>query len=140
MKYGLTDLANIGNVVCGIVAIVALFISILTYTHTVKKERRMNTLSAISDIRKKYFNTRTLDDHEKLQYLNELEYFATGINMDLYDISVVYKMSGSRLIKQYETWAKQFIEARQNQFGNQRAYCEYEEMIRKLLEEKQKGC
>lgn len=42
-------------------------------------------------------------------------------------------MSGSRLIKQYDEWAAEFIENRRNKFKNRKAaYYEYEEMIKKL--------
>ena len=38
----------------------------------------------------------------KKKYIKELEFFATDVNQKNYDIKIVSKMSGSRLIYQYE--------------------------------------
>lgn len=42
------------------------------------------------------------------------------------------KMSGSRLTKQYDTWAAEFIQKRKSQLGNNKTYAEYEKMIKRL--------
>ena len=65
--------------------------------------------------------------------MNELEYFATGVNSKIYDIRIVCKMSGSRLIRQYEKWSKEFVRIRREQFGNKIADSEYEKMINDLI-------
>lgn len=120
------------EIISGISAAVAIIISIALYRHGLNRERQTDTLKTLSEIRRKYFNTKALDDKEKLKYLNELEYFSTGVNEKIYDIKIVKKMSGSRLIKQYENWIADFIQVRRNQFGNDRAYLEYEKMLNKL--------
>lgn len=125
-------IVQVCEIVSGISAAVAIIISIALYRHGLNRERRTDTLKSLSEIRRQYFNTKTLDDKEKLKYLNELEYFATGINEKIYDIRIVKKMSGSRLIKQYDNWAADFIQVRKSQFGNNRAYLEYENMIKRL--------
>ena len=45
----------------------------------------------------------------KKKYIKELEFFATGVNQKIYDIKIVSKMSGSRLIYQYENYLKKII-------------------------------
>lgn len=123
---------QICEIISGISAVVAIIISIALYRHGLNRERRTDTLKNLSEIRRRYFNTKTLDEKEKLKYLNELEYFATGVNEKIYDINIVRKMSGSRLIRQYDNWIADFIQVRRNQFGNNKTYCEYEKMIEKL--------
>lgn len=125
-------------VVCEILNVIsattAIIISIVFYRHSLNRERRTDTLKSLSEIRRQYFNTKTLNDKEKLKYINELEYFATGVNEKIYDIKIVKKMSGSRLIKQYESWIADFIQVRRSKFGNNLTYIEYEKMIKRLKE------
>lgn len=120
------------EIISGMSAVVAIIISIALYRHGLNRERRTDTLKNLSEIRRRYFNTKALDEKEKLKYLNELEYFATGVNEKIYDINIVKKMSGSRLIRQYDNWIAEFIQVRRSQFGNNRAYCEYEKMIKTI--------
>ena len=77
------------EIINGTAAVAAIIISILLYRHGLQKERRVMTLRDFSEIRRKYFNTKSLDTKEKLKYLNELEYFATGVNEKIYDIKTV---------------------------------------------------
>ena len=128
----MNTMVQICEIISGIAAAVAIIISIILYRHGLDRERRTDTLKCFSEIRRKYFNTKGLSDKEKLKYLNELEYFATGINAKIYDIKIVKKMSGSRLIRQYDNWASEFVQYRRKQFGNDKSYCEYEKMIEKL--------
>ncbi len=123
---------KICEIISGISAAIAIIISIILYRHGLQKERKFDTLKILSNIRKKYFNTNELDEKDKLKYLNELEYFATGVNEKIYDIKIIKKMSGSRLIRQYEKWVSKFIKERRKKFGNNNAYCEYEKMIETL--------
>lgn len=115
-----------------ITSIMALLFSIGIYIHGINRERKNDTLKSFSEIRRKYYNTKNFDDKEKLKYLNELEYFATGINAGIYDIKIVKKLSGSRLIKQYDDTMAEFIRSRREKYGNEKTYCEYEKMIEKL--------
>ena len=123
---------QIFSIISGIAATVAIVISVALYFHGLNRERKIDTLRVFSEIRRKYFNTKTLEDKDKLKYLNELEYFATGVNSKIYSIKIVKKMSGSRLIKQYDNWGNDFIQERRNKYGNNNAYSEYEIMIKKL--------
>ncbi len=120
----------ISSMISAIAAVVALIITVRIYHNEQKKERQLETIKAFSEIRKKYFNSVSLSDHEKLQYLNELEYFATGVNVGLFDIEVVKRMSKKRMINQYNTWIKQFIiERRARNGGSSSAYQEVEKMF-----------
>ena len=125
-------IVQICEIVSGISATVAIMVSIILYRHGLNRERRTDTLKSLARIRRQYFNTKNLDSKQKLKYLNELEYFATGVNEKIYDIKIVKKMSGSRLIKQYDNWAADFIKDRKKSSENSRTYYEYEKMIKKL--------
>ncbi|MCR4693534.1 MAG: DUF4760 domain-containing protein [Firmicutes bacterium] len=125
-------LVSLAEIISGIAAVIAIIISIAIYRHGLNRERKIDTLKKLSEIRRKYFNSNKLNDKEKLKYINELEYFATGINSKIYDIKIVKSMSGSRLIRQYEKWIKNFIKSRRKKSGNKSAYCEYEKMIKKI--------
>lgn len=123
---------QICQIVSGLSSAVAIIISITIYRHGLNQERKINTLNSLSEIRRNYFNTKKLNTEEKLHYINELEYFSTGVNQKIYDVKIVKKMSGSRLIRQYENWSADFIEKRREDSGNNNAYYEYEKMIKKL--------
>ena len=125
-------LVQICEIVSGISAAIAIIISISLYVHGLNRERKHDTLNRFAEIRNNYFNTKHLDDKEKLKYLNELEYFATGVNNKVYDIKIVKLMSGNRMIRQYNDWASDFIRLRKSRYGNENTYNEYEKMIAKL--------
>lgn len=127
------DIVQICEIISGISAAVAIFISIVLYRHGLCRERKNDTIKNLSEIRRNYYNTKELDSDEKRDYLNELEFFSTGVNDGLYDIAIVNKMSGGRLISQYKDWAKEFIEIRRKRRRDVLAYCEYEKMINKLM-------
>lgn len=129
MKEVLSIIADFLNV---LVALLAIGISTWTYIHGLNRERRVDTIESLRRIRTKYFNTKSLSDKEKLQYLNEMEYFATGINSQIYDLEIVNKMSGGRLISQYKDWCENFIEERRRRPGSENAYSEYKRMIDEL--------
>ena len=46
------------EIISGVSAAVAIIISITLYRHGLKKERKMDTLKSLSEIRKNYFNTK----------------------------------------------------------------------------------
>ena len=125
-------IVQICEIVSGIAAAIAIITSIALYIHGLNRERKLDTLKILSEIRRKYYNTKTLDDKQKLQYLNELEYFSTGVNAKIYEIKIVKRMSGSRLLRQYENWIADFIQYRRARQGNNNAYSEYEKMIEKI--------
>ena len=68
----------------------------------------------------------------KKKYIKELEFFATDVNQKNYDIKIVSKMSGSRLIYQYEKYLKKIIKRIRKEKEDSKEYIEYEEMINKL--------
>lgn len=131
-------MGQIVDILSMIVSIIAITISIFTYFHGLNRERRTDTLKSFEEIRKKYYNTVNLNEPKKIEYLNELEFFATGVNEKIYDIRIVEKMSGSRLINQYEKWAAELIQDRKAKYGNSKSYCEYEKMIKSLKYKKER--
>lgn len=131
---------QIAPVVSATAAIIALCVNVAVYRHGLKREVRIETLKKLSEIRREYFNTKNLDSHQKLQYLNELEYFSVGLNEKIYDIDIVSKMSGNRLLSQYEDWMKDFIAERQKKcdHGHSSAYCEIVKVMDQLKRKKGK--
>lgn len=140
MEKQIIDLAtDISSIVSASAAVVALVISVAVYWHGLKREIKLETIKSFSEIRKRYFNTKKMDDRQKLKYLNELEYFAVGVEQKIYDIDIVIKMSGRRLKRQYDSWIKEFIKDRRERFDlqNKNAYIELErmmEIIKKKIE------
>ena len=123
------DFADIFGIITGITAVA---VSIWSYIHGLNRERKTDTLAALKEIRKKYDDTTMLPEKEKQHYLKEMEFFATGLNLGIYELDVIDKMSGGRLISQYNKWAKDLIRERRKISGTATAYCEYENMIERL--------
>lgn len=124
---------DICKIVSGIAPTIAVIISIIIYIHGLNRERRQLTLKVLSEIRRNYFNIAHADYKTKLKYLNELEYLAIGIRKKIYDIEIVYNMSGRRLIGQYDKWAGSFIQQRKDEHPEKnKIYSDYEEMIMSL--------
>ena len=63
-------LKDVCEVISGFAAVIAIIISIVFYRYGVNKERKVNTIKDLSEIRRKFFNTKDLDKKEKLKYLN----------------------------------------------------------------------
>ena len=63
--------------------------------------------------------------------MQELEFFATGVNNKIYDIRIVKTMSKSRLVTKYNQYLKEFIEERRKK-KQSTSYIEYKKMIQKL--------
>lgn len=129
---------DIFEIISGFAAVVAIVISLWTYSHGIERERKADTIRKLSEIRNTYFNTKGLGNKDKLKYLNELEFFAIGIKENIYDINIASKMSGSRLIGQYDSWAAELIKERRKGKKHSTAYCEYEKMIKDLKDLKNK--
>lgn len=127
-------LEKISPIVSALAAVIAIVVSVCIYWHGLKREIRLETIKALSEIRKKYFNTKNMDNEQKLRYLNELEYFSVGVNQKIYDFKIVRKMSGHRLNKQYHSWMESFIQERRTKFdhGHSSAYQELERMMKKI--------
>ena len=110
-----------------ITAVVAIVVSIVSYWHGIKREKRIETIKALSEIRINHQNER-----DQKRYLKELEFFATGVNSKVYSINICRKMSGRALIKDYDNWAEDYIKKVRLLSKNQNAYIQYEQMIKKL--------
>lgn len=130
MNYNaLSAYAAVGS---AIAAIIASLVSVAIYRHGLKREVRIDTIQALSAIRMKYPNSLRLTDEEKRAYLNELGFFAVGVNNKAYDIKIVEKMSGRLLLKQYDSNLKKYIEERRQKMHSPTSYIEYEQMINQL--------
>lgn len=97
-------------------------------------------MRTLSELRVKYPNTERMSEEESSEYIKALEFFATGVNQEIYDIKIVRKMSGNRLVKQYNENLKNLIEKKRHKKDGKKkdseAYIEYEKMIQNLKEMK----
>ena len=124
---------SIADWVSIIIASLAIIVSVFSYFHGLNRERRTDTLKAFSEISTSNYFTNEMSEAEKLEYLNSLEYFSTGVNSRIYSFGIVYKPSANRLIHQYENWTKDYIEKYTQIEGNSEAYCEYKSVITRLI-------
>lgn len=126
------SIVDIAQIVSAGVAVLSFAGSVIVYRRTLNRERKLDTIKMLSEIRMKYPKIFGLSYKAKKKYIKELEFFATGVNQKIYDIKIVSKMSGSRLIYQYEKYIKKIIKRIRKGKEDSKAYIEYEEMINKL--------
>ena len=101
------------------------------------------TLTEFADLRRTYqdFEKKMMSEDRSeilMNYLSDLERFATGCNMKAYAVDVVNEMSGGKLVKQYQTYFRDFITGRRRNASLTakvtpgRMYIEYEDMMTRL--------
>ena len=101
MMNNIDTFVDICQIVTAIVAVAGFILSVFVYKNTLNRERRLDTLRTLSELRVKYPNTERMSEEKSSEYIKALEFFATGVNQEIYDIKIVKKMSGNRLVKQY---------------------------------------
>lgn len=126
-----------------IISIIGVAVSIFNYLSTVKRENKINTLKEFSNIRNKYSNlspyaANCVSDDIRKKYLREMERFCTGVNVKVYDIKILYKMSGHFLITQYDTYLCELIKSVRSEENDCWKYCQYEKFIDKLKKQSEK--
>lgn len=140
MMNNIDTFVDICQIVTAIVAAAGFILSVFVYKNTLNRERRLDTLRTLSELRVKYPNTERMSEEKSSEYIKELEFFATGVNQEIYDIKIVKKMSGNRLVKQYNENLKDLIEKKRHKKDGKKkdseAYIEYEKMIQNLKEMK----
>ena len=126
------NIADIAQIVSAVVAVLSFAGSVIVYRRTLNRERKLDTIKMLSEIRMKYPKVCGLSYKAKKKYIKELEFFATGVNQKIYDVKIVNKMNGSKLIYQYEKYLKKIIKRIRKGKEDTKAYIEYEKMINKL--------
>ena len=126
------SIVDIAQIVSAGVAVLSFAGSVIVYRKTLNRERKLDTIKMLLEIRMKYSKVCGLSYKAKKKYIKELEFFATGVNQKIYDIKIVNKMSGSKLIYQYEKYLKKIIKRIRKGKEDSKAYIEYEKMINKL--------
>ena len=121
--------------------IVTTVTSIITHRIIIKRDKQTNTISELSKIRQKYpdlHNCEAADckTEEELEikrtaYLKSMEFFCVGVKEDVYDLNIVYKMSGHLLTRQYDSYMKDHAETR---IKNDWEYKAYFEVMEQLVE------
>ncbi len=119
-----------------LVAFASLIVTIRANAKNRKRESTIQTMHKLIPIRDQYTNMRNSSDEERKNYLRNMEYFATGVNNDVYSIQIVNKMSGGLLVRQYDDYLREYIEEARRHTGvevrSEQKYYEYEKMIQKL--------
>lgn len=114
------------SIIATIISVLSLGVSIYTYWYNFNKQKKIDTLNELAEIRIKYPNFSVLLNEQKYEYVQRMEIFALGVHEGIYDLDIVKKMSRKRLLSQYEeVVAKYFNE------NNIKEYSEY----RNLMEE-----
>lgn len=139
------------------VAVISLVVAIIVFMIESRSNRRATleqtrieniraTLTDFQMVRRTHpvKRLRTTDGEERdnliREYLTDLERFATGVNMDAYDIETVNRMSGGALIFEFKDCIADYIIRKRNahtitsQSNREKVYIEYEQMIKKLYE------
>ena len=130
------NIVDWAQIISAVAAVGSFAGSVIAYRRTLNRERKLDTIKMLSEIRMKYPKICGLSYKAKKKYIKELEFFATGVNQKIYDIKIVSKMSGSRFIYQYEKYLKKIIKRIRKGKEDSKAYIEYEEMINKLKKNK----
>lgn len=118
---------DIGDVVSAVSVMVSLSIFYATY----RRDRKLQTMERYSRIRDKYPEVLSSCFAERKKYLNDMEFFCTGINSGLYDIYILKKMGGKRIISIYDRCLKNLIETKRRA-GKNETWQEYEIVVNRL--------
>ena len=115
-------------------AVVGALISVLVYYDTVNRDRKAATIDHYAELRDKYPQLiEDFTEEQKLAYLKDLEFFCTGINEGIYDLHVLKRLCGKRLIRQYDNVMRAYVEQRrQKSATGNKAWVEYEKTILRL--------
>lgn len=106
-------------------------IAVYVHRRTVLREQQLQTIRHLSKLRGKY--PETIPKHRRLQYLRDMEFFCTGINAGIFDLTIVKKMSGRRLLRQYNSYMQNEIQIRRRNANHpEETWTEYELAMQKL--------
>ena len=125
---------NVIAIIAIVVSVCGVFVSAIIYLHTVNREKKILTIKEFMKIREKYPNLSSehVTDEVRLEYLKEMERFCVGIFNNIYDIKIITDMSGHLLVKQYDSYMKDFMLSRRKNKSETWKYKRYEETIQKI--------
>ncbi len=122
---------NCKGVIGDVVAAISVIVSLLIFYATYKRDKKLQTMERYSRIRDKYPEVLSSSVAERKKYLNDMEFFCTGINTKIYDIYVLKKISGKRIISVYDRCTKHLI-ATKRRAGKNEIWQEYEIVVNRL--------
>lgn len=126
-------MSEIYEVITSIASVAGAGISVGVFCRTIKRERRILTIKAISGFREKHqLETFNMTDAEKKEYLKDIEYICIGINNKIYDFKILQKMCGKRLLSQYQNGMEDFVKLRREIRDTDEIWNEYEKVMKKL--------
>ena len=132
MELKIISNINFINIIGIFIALISLVFTIWHSVHSNRTERKTETIRVLKSIRINYPSIYNMNFYQKINYMQEVEFFATGVNEGIYDIAIVKKMSGSLLKQQYNKWIKGYIHSTRDKQKNDKVYIEFEKMIEKL--------
>lgn len=132
------NIVDIAQMVSALAAAGSFVGSLVVYKRSVNRECKLETLRKLTELRMKYPSMDDISNDDRLDYIKELEFFAIGINQKIYDLEIVNKMSGSRLISQYDIALEEIVKQKRKGKEDSTAYIEYEQMIKQLRKLKKK--
>ena len=132
------NIVDIAQIVSALAAAGSFVGSLVVYKRSVNRECKLETLRKLTELRMKYPSMDEISYDDRLDYIKELEFFAIGINQKIYDLEIVNKMSGSRLISQYDIALEEIVKQKRKGKEESTAYIEYEQMIKQLRKLKKK--
>lgn len=137
----MTIAVNIAIIVSACAAVAALAITVAVHLHGLKREIKLDTLNKYYAIRSTKVDKNSSEESKK-EFLIELEYFAVGINKKVYDIEILARVGGQRLLRIYHGWVEEFIKKRRNKYIPPRksAYREIDIMMQNLSDRVGKYC
>ncbi len=126
-------IAQTFEIIASVATVAGAVISVCVFNHSVKRERRILTIDNFSKFREKYpLEISAMTDIEKIDYLRDIEYFCIGVNNKIYDFKILQKMSGKRLLGQYQKEMKVFLENRREIQDTDKIWNEYEKVMQRL--------
>ena len=120
-----------------ITLVISISVSIITHLNIINRNKRINTITEFSKIRTKYrYLGSCATKEKKIKYLQEMEFFCTGINEKVFDLNIVNKMSGGLLVKQYDSYMKKFAFSRKTKKCYYENYLSVMERLKQIRSEK----
>lgn len=138
------------------ISVIALGFSLFQFYVERNRARDEATINAFAELQKEVLNNEAfvnadvagiLENHKRIatggidvdwekisECLARIEQFAVGVNTKVYNVSILDRMAGSHIVKEYNRFMPIIMYKRQKGNTNKR-YIEFEKMAEKLKEE-----
>ncbi len=136
-----------------IISVIALALSIFQFFAERQRGRDEATINAFAELQREVLNKEAyvnasvsdiLEKHKKIEsdeidedweqiseYLARIEQFAVGVNTKVYNLSVLDRMAGSHIVKEYNRFSP-IIDYKRKKGNTNKRYIEFETMAKRL--------